>query len=181
MDMAKGHSFKQSRKGVLALLCALCVISVSAMVFALAVAVPGRNRGAGGAGAFLPPPFEPSAKTGEPQTEMIPEGSGYGLLDAQAYQAALCGNPGVRGQEVFLYLTNPEANTVWLKVRIIGESGEILGESGLLKPGEYAESVPLYTVSAGDIPVQLKLMAYEPDTYHSAGAVSLHTVLHPGG
>ena len=178
--MAKGHSFKQSRKRVLVLLYALCVISVSAMVFVLAGAVPGKNRGNGGSGAFSPPPFEPSAKTGEPQTEMIPEESGYSLLDAQAYQAALCGNPGIHGKEVFLYLTNPETNIIWLKVRIIGESGEILGESGLLKPGEYAESVTLDTVPAGDTPVQLKLMAYEPDTYHSAGAVSLHTSLHPG-
>ena len=178
--MAEGQGFNQSHKGFLVILCALCVLSVSAMAFALAAGVPGRNRGDGGPGAFTPPPFEQSAKAGEPETEAIPKESGYSLLDAQAYQAALCGNPDVRGREVWLYLTNPESNTVWLKVRILNEAGEILGESGLLKPGEYVESVALDTVPSEDTPVQLKLMAYEPDTYHSAGAVSLHTSLHPG-
>lgn len=124
--------------------------------------------------SFTPPPFEEEARQGEPK---VLEELGYSQLNAKEYEVALCGAPIVQDGKAFLYLTNPDSNKVWLKVRILDESGRILGESGLLKPGEYVEAVKLTAIPKEDTSVQLKIMSYEPETYYSAGAVSLSTTL----
>ena len=76
-----------------------------------------------------------------------------------------------------VWLTNPEENTVWLKVRILDEKGNILGESGLVRPGEYVRSVKLDSLPKETVDVSLKIMAYEPETYYSAGSAVLNTTL----
>lgn len=124
--------------------------------------------------AFIPPPFEKNALQGEPD---VPPELGYSQLDAQAFRAAVCGAPVVLDGEALLYFTNPEDNEVWLKVRILDANGTILGESGLLRPGEYVEAVELSVIPKENT-VELKLMAYEPETYHSAGAAGLSTTLY---
>lgn len=102
---------------------------------------------------------------------------GYGALDTTAYTVALCGAPAVREGAAQLWFTNPDQNTVWLKVRIYTPDGILLGESGLLKPGQYVQAVALSPVPDAGTSIVLKVMAYEPDTYHSAGAVTLNTAL----
>lgn len=121
---------------------------------------------------FTPPSFDATACLGKP---IVPENLGWKLLDAQAYKVGICGTiiPKKNGADV--WLTNPEENTVWLKVRILDSNGNILGESGLIKPGEYVQSVMLQTIPDSGIPIVLKIMAYEPQTYYSAGAVTLST------
>ncbi|SDF56306.1 hypothetical protein SAMN05660368_00925 [Marvinbryantia formatexigens] len=151
---------------VLAVVCALALL---VMAWALL-----RDTGADGA-AFTPPPFEENAQQGEPE---VPQELGYSFLNAQEYEVGICGAPVVKNGSAVLYMTNPASNKVWLKVRILDESGQMLGESGLLKPGEYVEAVELTSMPEEDIAVVLKIMAYEPDTYYSAGAASLSTTLH---
>lgn len=158
-------------KRLLALLVCLCLAAILVMIWALT-----RNAGQGNTG-FVPPPFEEAAQQGEPEALEELERLGYSQLDVQVYHAAVCGSPVVAGRRAVLYLTNPAANQVWLKVRILDEEGKLFGESGLLKPGEYVKEVPLLVVPETDMEVQLKLMAYEPGTYHSAGAATLRTVL----
>ena len=153
------------KKSWLPLLVAICIASVAVMLYVLCRPQP----------TFVPPPFEAAAVSGTP--ENVPETLGYASLDATAYQLALCGAPTVQDEAATLYFTNPAGNAVWLKVRVCTTDGTLLGESGLLKPGEYVESVPLDVLPTGDTPVVLKVMAYEPDTYRSAGAVSLSTTL----
>lgn len=143
----------------------LCVLSVGVMLFAL-------NRPQAG---FVPPPFEENAVEGVPQD--VAEEFRYSSLDDGVYTVALCGVPTADEQEVTLYFTDPAENDVWLKVRIYTEQGIMLGESGLLKPGQYVENVRLNETLAEPISVLLKVMAYEPDTYQSAGAVTLRTEL----
>lgn len=148
----------------------ICLAAVLVMVWAL-------TRGAGKeAAGFTPPPFEENARQGEPEESEVLEALGYGWLDVKEYRTAVCGAPVVRDGKAILYLTNPASNMVWLKVRILDENGQMLGESGLLRPGEYVEEVGLSTVPKEGAAVQLRIMAYEPETYHSAGAVSLNTV-----
>ena len=124
---------------------------------------------------FTPPPFDAAAIAGTPQD--LPPELGYAALDATAYQLALCGAPAVEQGSALLYLTNPAENAVWLKVRLYAADGTLLGESGLLRPGEYLTAVPLEVQPAESCPVTLKVMAYEPETYRSAGAVALNTTL----
>lgn len=155
-------------RGAIPTLTVLWVLAAVGMVLALKL---------GGQRAelvFTPPAFDPSAAEGVPQPE---ESLGYGQLDAEVYQVSLCGRPALTGKSLKVYLTNPEGNAVWLKVRICTEDGEVLGESGLLRPGEYLETVELVRTLSENTAIQMRIMAYEPETYHSAGAVSLSTAV----
>ena len=66
---------------------------------------------------------------------------------------------------------------MWLKVRILDVGGNILGETGLVRPGEYVQTVALTTIPKPGTPITLKIMAYEPDTYYSMGAGTLNTTV----
>lgn len=131
-----------------------------------------------GEDTFTPPPFDPEAVAGTPA---VPDGLGYGQLDAKVFQAALCSKLTADKNRVNLWFTNPAGNTVWLKLRVLDEHGKLLGETGLLRSGEYVRQVSITECPAVKMPVILKLMAYEPATYHSAGAVTVNTVLNPAG
>lgn len=126
-------------------------------------------------GSFTPPAFEAAAQTGQPG---LTESDGYSTIDAKEYQVALCGQPQITKDGLALSLTNPEGNGVWLKVRVYDEQGALLGESGILKEGEYVKEVLLSDAGnpSEESAISLKIMAYEPDTYYSAGVVTLNTV-----
>ena len=144
------------------------VLSVAITVAALCLT--------GGAGDFVPPPFESGAVSGVPS---VPEALGYSEIyrDGMSYRFSVCGNVTLDGDTAAVFLTNPEENGAWLKLRVLDGNGEILGETGLIRPGEYVENVKL----AGNLPVgttvTLKIMGYEPETYHSVGSVSVRTVI----
>lgn len=154
----------------------LFVAAFSLAVMAAVLAVTGNREG--GTRGFTPPPFEEEAVSGEPE---VPEGLGYSPLDIPgAYRVSLCGKVVEEDGRGDVWLTNHAENTVWMKVRVLDSQGNILGETGLLKPREYVQSVDLTgaDVSLEDgMELQLKIMAYEPDTYHSAGSVVLNTTL----
>ena len=44
-----------------------------------------------------------------------------------------------------------------------------------MKPGEYVKSVSIDKDISDGSSIKLKIMAYEPQTYYSAGAVTLNT------
>ncbi|MFR3485058.1 MAG: hypothetical protein ACLTXL_17070 [Clostridia bacterium] len=152
------------RKGVLPVTAGLCVLAVTVMMIALLSG--GRQE------SFSPPPFDAAAQTGAPE---VPENAGYGEMDAKAFRFSAAGELEVQDGKTDVWLTNPAGNTVWLKVRILDENGDILGESGLIRPGERAvgelNSVPQQTTA------RMKIMAYEPETYYSASSAVLNTTL----
>ena len=55
------------------------------------------------------------------------------------------------------------------------EQGNMLGETGLIKPNEYVKYVTLSKTLEVGTKIKLKIMGYEPHTYYSAGAASLNT------
>ena len=146
---------------------ALCVVSIGIMIYALATTGTKTEE-------FVPPPFDTAAQTGTPE---VPEDLGWQEMDAQAYKFSVCGVFAPENGNADLWLTNPKENEVWLKIRVLDMNGKTLGETGLIRPGEYVRSVHLDTVPATGDNVQLKIMAYEPDTYYSAGVVSLNTTV----
>lgn len=146
----------------------ICILSLAAMVMALIFG------GTQKAVPFTPPPFDEAAQTGTPE---VPDDLGFGELDAKAFRASVCSVFAPENGAVDVYLTSPEANTVWLKLRVLDDEGNILGETGLIKPGEYVRSVALTTTPTSGAKIILKLMSYEPETYHSAGAVNLETTV----
>lgn len=143
----------------------LCVCSLVGMVLALRASQKP---------AYTPPPFDAAAQEGTPD---VPPELGWQELDAKAYKFSLCSVFAPADGKADIWLTNPQENAVWLKLRVLDADGNRLGETGLIKPGEYVASVALEKECAAGDTVTLKLMAYEPETYYSAGAVSLEAVV----
>lgn len=72
-------------------------------------------------------------------------------------------------------LVSLEENNIWIKVRILNAKEEIIGETGLIKPGEYLEKVQINQQLSKNDQITYKIMGYEKDTYRSAGTISLNT------
>lgn len=123
-------------------------------------------------GDFVPPAFDPAAQSGVP---MVPEELGWSPMDM--LHAHVCGVLNEEDGQVAVWLYNHPDSDCWLKLRMLDKNGNILGETGLLKPGEYVQYLTLTTTPAKDTTVILKLMGYEPETYYSGGSLGLETVL----
>ena len=95
--------------------------------------------------------------------------------DGMAFKCSICGNVIASGGAADVYFTNSSEQEVWLKLRVLDEDGNIIGETGLIKPGEYVKSVSIDKDISDGSSIKLKIMAYEPETYYSAGAVTLNT------
>lgn len=122
---------------------------------------------------FTPPPFDEAAVVGVPA---LTEEDGYRSLDAQVYRVALCGSLTLTPQNtVDVWLTNVEENQAWLKMVIYDTDGNKLGESGLIRSGEYVQSIQLTTPPTQSTDVSMIIMGYEPETYYSIGNVTLQT------
>ena len=155
-------------KRILPVAAGLCVVAVIAMILALAFG--GKQKRA----EFSPPPFDSAAQKGTPT---VPQNAGYGEMDAKLFTFSAAGELTVKDGKTDVWFTNSSKNTVWMKIRILDADGNILGESGLIRPNEYVQSVKLDVVPKSTVNISLKVMAYEPDTYYSAGSAKLNTKL----
>lgn len=149
---------------------AVCFLAVVTMILSFAL-TSGKNRQA----KFTPPPFEKAAKSGMPN--VTDESWTQIYKDGMSFSAHVCGRVVLNKNSADIYFTNDDGNKVNLKLRVLDESGNILAETGLLKPNEYVKTVTFDTVPKNKANCRLKIMAYEPDTYYSAGAVVLNTTV----
>ncbi|MDO5558344.1 MAG: hypothetical protein Q4F95_01965 [Oscillospiraceae bacterium] len=157
-------------KNKLITMCVVCVLSVIGMILTLTFG--GKKQKTP---EFTPPPFEVSAQNGIPD---VRDNSWTKIYqDGMSFTAYICGRVNVNDMCADLYFTNIAENTVWLKLRISDGKDNILSETGLIRPGEYVKSVRFIHVPSAGSDIKLKIMAYEADTYYSAGAVSLNTTL----
>ncbi len=161
----------KGRSNPVRILTVFCIFSVIIMVLSLIF-----GRKSQEAAAFTPPPFEPSAVFGTPN---VPEDLGYSspYASGMSYRFSVCGKVKTVHTEATVYLTNPEGNAVWLKLRVLDDNGNMLGETGLIKPGEYVQTVRLSRELSSGTTIKLKIMGYVPDTYQSAGATTLETTV----
>lgn len=150
----------------------LCLLALTGMVLSLACGRPQIQA------EFVPPAFDDQAKTGIPK---VPENLGWAELDSEAFRVSLCGVVAPSHGTVDIWLTNSEENKVWLKLRVLTPDGKMLGETGLIKPGQYVRTVTLHEIPAAGTSVELKIMAYELETYHSAGSISVMTQISETG
>ena len=121
---------------------------------------------------FVEPDFEEKVKNGMPQVENIDES----LIEiADGYEFYVAPIPLIADQSLVVNFSSIDGNNVWIKLRILDKNGKIIGESGLLKPGQYIEKLPLKDkINVGD-EITYVIMGYEIDSYLSAGTVSLKT------
>ena len=120
---------------------------------------------------FTPPPFEAAAVTGTPTVTDSSLRFGYAKV-SEELSLGLCGTCVFSDGALQVYLTSPAENTAWLRIKIYDEKGKLLGESGLLRPGEYVKTVALSSTPTGET-LKIKLLSYEPDTYYSLGSAEL--------
>lgn len=145
---------------------ALCVLSLAVMCVSLYISSDKNAK-------FTPPEFDLGAIRGVPDEDV----SGWcdATLEGMTYNVFMCREVCIDAEKAIVYFTNPAENTVWLKIRLIDEHGAVIGESGIIKPGEYVEYVSVAETPQNGSKITVKVMGYEPHTYHSAGAVSFNT------
>ena len=147
----------------------VCAVAVFAMVVVIGIKFTPKK------GEFVPPPFDSNAVVGTPE---VPDGLGWSELDAKGfYYVSVCGEVKLNEDKADVWFTNPEKNNVWMKLRVFDKDGKVLAETGLIRPGEYLQTIHFDELPDIGDEITLKVMAYEPDTYVSAGAVSLETVI----
>lgn len=122
------------------------------------------------------PDFDPAAISGQPE---VGEEYGYSTLTVKdGYSVRICGAPAVNGQTVSFFLSNPKDNDIWLRAEILDKDNNILGATGVLKQGEYLPDIHLdKSLKAGETPIVVRIVSYEPNTWRSCGNVNLQMVL----
>ncbi|HEY5558063.1 hypothetical protein [Acetobacterium sp.] len=125
---------------------------------------------------FIPPGFDAAAQIGEPSP---PLDFGYTTVNVeQGFDIKLCGRLFARNNTIDIYLTNPASNNVWIMTEVQDENGKVLAKSGIIKPGEYVQSVALANnVTAVETNVKIVVIGYAPDSYASRGMVGMKTTL----
>lgn len=148
----------------------LCVLCMGATAFLLMQGPRQEIR-------FTPPPFDAAAVAGAPE---LTHEDGYGTIDAVVYEFSACGVISLEENTVDVWFTNHAENEAWLKLILKDENDNKLGETGLIRPGEYVQSIALDPIPAQTCLVKMTVMGYEPETYLSLGNVTLQTELQVG-
>ena len=155
----------QKNKILLPIMVAICIIAIAVMIFALTTKAP----------KFLPPAFDSAAVKGTPT---VSDDLGYTKLEAEpGYVLYACGKLAVTNDSVDIYLTSPDTNTVWVRAQLLDRDENVIGETGVIKPGEYVQSLILNKIPQASEDVTIKIIGYEPDTWKSMGNINLNTKL----
>lgn len=163
---------KSNNKKQNAIFILCCVFAVVLVIMVVALLVPKTAP----KGEFVPPPFESAAVQGTPT---VGERLAYQEVyrDGMAYRLSVCCVPTVSGKELTVFFTSAEGNEKYLKLRVMDEQGNILGETGLLKAGEYVKTVTLSETLSAGTRLKLKVMGYEPADYTSAGSIAVNVTI----
>jgi len=117
---------------------------------------------------FKKPSFESNAIVLKDNSEYIDKV----LTIKKGYSLFIEGNPKYENGYLYInFYVNTDDN-IFLKVRIL-DKDEIIGESGLLKTGEFLEKVKVKPMDYVGKELTYLIMGYEKDTYYSAGEVKL--------
>lgn len=126
-------------------------------------------------GEFIAPAFDSSVEEGIPEVDNASYTEVY--MEGMSFRAYVCALFSVEDGTAQVYFTNLEENEAWLRLRIWNQDGEVVAETGIIKPGEYVEMITFtQEVSSGE-GITLEMMSYEEETYQSLGSVQLNTIL----
>lgn len=152
------------------------VLAITAMIVILSLT------GKPQMGEFQKPSFDANAVVGTvPLTEEEQLLYGYDVRVPQGaiYRTGMCGVVTVKDGKATVWLCNPDTNTVNLKVRLTNGAGEVVGESGLVRPGEYLRDVTLTKEVAANDQITMRIMSYNIENYQSEGAFVMNTYQAP--
>lgn len=152
----------------------LLLIGILLAVLAVALFVWGKTL------KYTPPKFDASATSGTPEVD---EGYLYEEIASEyGYNFSIAAN--LYQQEngsCNVYLTNPSVNQVYLMCKIEdADSGKVLYESGIVKPGEFVENIaPSRNIKNEQKKIKVSIYGFAPDTWYSEGTTTLNLLLQP--
>lgn len=142
----------------------ICVLSIGGFILALNSYNKSKE--------FVKPEFEKHVKEGMPK---LTKEDGFEEFEvSDEYIVYMTGETKLEDNKLIVYFTSKKTNNVYVKLRVLKDE-RIVGETGLIKPGEYIKEVKLDKSLKKDDKITLKVMGYEPETYYSAGSISLNT------
>ena len=122
-------------------------------------------------GEFVPPEFEAAAVAGIPSG--MDAASCYSRLVLNEDTAvSMCANLYIENSSALVFLTADARNAGWIRIKILDAGGSVLGQSGLLRPGEYVRALALDRIPEAGTMLTVKILIYEPDTYLSLGSAN---------
>ncbi len=126
---------------------------------------------------FHPPRHEASAAGGIPSLENVQHYEELPVRDG--YTVGIDTSPLYRDDKLYLNVANRKDNTVWFLVQVyLGD--ELIAKTGIFYPNEYVEKILCSKELSADDKILIKVLAYEPDTYHSEGVAKISTVVTAG-
>ena len=120
---------------------------------------------------FTPPDFDVAAKKGYP-TVTDPAAQFQKVTASENFAFSMCLCPTYENGAARICFASEITNQAYLLIRLYDADGELIGQSGLVKPGQYVESVAISLVPTKDMDISAKIFSYEPNTYYSMGTVS---------
>ena len=130
---------------------------------------------------FLAPAFEANAEQGTPELteEEIKKLRFSNINMADTIYVSMCGSWYLHDENlVDVYFASSDKNTAWIRLIVYSEDGSEMGSTGVLKPGEYVQSLTLNLVPTRDCNLKVKVVSYQPETYYSEGTASASVSLY---
>ncbi len=123
---------------------------------------------------FHAPEHEEGAAKGNPSGSHA--GHYEELPVRDGYVVGIDTSPLYHDGSLYLHVANRKDNTVWLMAQVYKEEEQI-AKTGIFYPDEYVKKIPCsQKLSAGD-KLLIRVLAYEPDTYHSEGVAQISTTV----
>lgn len=123
---------------------------------------------------FLAPEHEAGAAEGIPAGENVHHYEELPVRDG--YMVGIDTSPRYYDGRLYLNVANLKSNTVWFLARVyMGD--QLIAKTGILYPNEYVEGIPCSKELSANDKILVKVLAYEPDTYHSEGVAQISTVV----
>ena len=111
---------------------------------------------------FIPPVNDAFAISGLPNGE-------YTISKLSEYEFGINPHPYIQSDNIYINLYNGQDNDILMKVRVLKDD-KVVGESGIINPGESIEVVKLDQEVNEQSELIYKIMCYEKETYYSAGS-----------
>ena len=122
---------------------------------------------------FVTPKFDENVVDGYPEIDIDLNHFQTISID-NGYAVSMCGKPFIDDDyRIYLYFASPSDNIVWLRYIIYDSDGKELGESGVIKPGQYLKFSKLKRKLEEGETVIVKVISYEPETYYSHGSANI--------
>ncbi len=90
----------------------------------------------------------------------------------EGYVVGMDTSPVYHDGSLYLNIANIKDNTVWFLVRVY-TGDDLIAETGIFYPEEYVEAVACSRKLSANDKILIKVLAYEPDTYHSEGVAQI--------